>query len=128
MGVNRIGKLGATAVTYQGLANLADRWDGLAHDDHRALLASVLSRVVVTSEAVDVQVHPEVFVHIGRHGTDDLPEKPLKQDRQTRPLVLTVSARLTRCGTEMKLALGNEQDRPPRPDPRLITVVARAHR
>jgi DNA invertase Pin-like site-specific DNA recombinase len=119
----------ANDLVFRPYSELAECWDGLGYHKHRALLVQLVSRVVVMSDAVEVHVRHDALADVGRRGIDDLGSGPSStDDGQSQPIVLRVAASLTRCGREVKLVVGNEQDREPRTDARLITVVARAHR
>ena len=104
---------------------------GLPTEDRRAFLRSVIQRVTVAPG--------EISVALSRHQLGELllgegqPRRPHQNDpssvQRDDPLVLTIAARLKRCGSELRFVVpaGSEGDLPPRPNAALIKATARAH-
>ena len=113
--------------TYERLAQAADRWDDLVHRDQRILLRHLLSRITVAAEQVEVHVNPDAIALIGGQGTDGLVATKLGVRSRTEPVILTVPARLTRRGRELKLIVTDDEMDRRLPDTDLMVAVARAH-
>lgn len=90
----------------------------------RAALLTLLSRVVVHADRVDLHLQPDQLSTLleGERG-DGI---PLNDASAAPPLILSVSARLRRAGIEMALVLDGEEQ-PVRVDPSLVRLLARAY-
>jgi DNA invertase Pin-like site-specific DNA recombinase len=97
----------------------------------RGFLLSVLERITVQHDAIDLEVHPSrLKAAIHRAEPDDTVPSNTIDDEVNEPTHrLSIKTRLKRCGGEIRLVLlGDDQmERLPRPDPGLIRAVAKAH-
>ncbi len=118
--------LATAEATYDHLAEVADRWDELVHRDQRIILRHLLSRVTIADDQVEVHVRPDAIAHIGVSGADSLIAARPDGRGRTEPVVLTVPARLTRRGRELKLIVTGEEVDGRLPDTDLMVAVARA--
>ena len=91
---------------------MAERLEG-AQADRVGLLKTLLERVVVRDDAIDIEV---------KLGAID-------SDAAERSHVLTVPAQLKRCGLGMRLVIpGRIDPRPGQPDAKLMALLAKARR
>jgi site-specific DNA recombinase len=109
-------------------ADLGRRLPNLEAAEKRAILATVIERVDLTSETVEIAILPRRLPMILRGPSDscDLPLRRAKEDGETT-IVLSAPARLTRAGVEMKLVIGSAGARRT-PDRGLTRLLAQASR
>jgi hypothetical protein len=97
----------------------------------RGFLLSVVERISIRSDAIDLEVHPSrlkaVIHHDDVNHTDHSNAVLREVNEPTHSL--RIKTRLKRCGGEIRLVLLGEddQERLPKPDPGLIRAIAKAH-
>ena len=99
----------------------------MAPDQTRAMLMTLLSRVNVRSDRVEINIRPGRLVELLRAQAIDflrLGGNPGSEPNGV--LTLTVRARLQRVGREMRMLVENSDDQTIA-DPGLLRIVARAH-
>jgi site-specific DNA recombinase len=109
-------------------ADLAHRWPTLAPAALRGFVRTIINRVVVRTDHVEIVLSPDRLRTALRTGPASA--EPADLNRTCRAAVtLTVDARLKRCGGETKLIVPARATgtTPPRPNPTLIKALARAH-
>jgi len=109
-------------------ADLAERWPGLAPSDRRAVLSTLVDRIELLRETLEIRILP------GRLSTI-LGEEDNRRDRarvkvnDERSITLSIAARLRRTGMETRLLIdgaGGGTHR--KPGHSLCRVLALAHR
>jgi DNA invertase Pin-like site-specific DNA recombinase len=106
---------------------VAASWPDLGVDQIRAFIASVVSRIQVHSDRIDIVLDPaQVLRWLAATGGNKktMPEAPSNVDGSM--MTLTVPARLRRAGKEMRIIVENDLD-PRVPDPSLVRVLVRGH-
>jgi len=99
----------------------------LAPKEIRALLMTLVSRVDVRSEQVEIRVYRQgLYPLLGGRSIVSLMTDTAPSSHHGDILKLNVKARLRRVGREMKLVVHNADDRAAA-DPGLLRIVARAH-
>jgi DNA invertase Pin-like site-specific DNA recombinase len=105
---------------------ISDELPTFTPDAIRAILMTLVSRVYIRSEHIEIRVY--------RQRLHSLLQGPSKESLMTAApsshlgdiLILKVEARLRRIGREMKLVVDNADDRATA-DPGLLRIIARAH-
>ena len=106
---------------------IAKEIEYLAPNQVRALLMTLISRVNIRPDCVEISVRRSRLVELLGSGSIELVTQqgtPYNQAKDV--LTLTVRARLQRVGREMKMLVENT-DGQTRADPALLRIVARAH-
>jgi len=106
---------------------IAEELTTLALDETRAMLMSLLSRVDIKPDRVEINVRRRRLIellHAQSINSSTPAGKPDSESDDT--LMLTVKARLQRVGGEMKMLVENADDQTAA-DPGLLRVIARAH-
>jgi hypothetical protein len=100
----------------------------LPPDAMRSILLTLVSRVDIRAEHIEISVHQRRLHNLLQaHSTDSLaPPQANSKSKSDDILRLKVKARLKRVGREMKLVVHNADDRTAA-DPGLLRVIARAH-
>ena len=106
---------------------IANEIESLAPDRVRAMLVTLISRIDIRPDCVEISVRRSRLVKLLAAQAIDL----TTQDGQTATgsndiLTLTVMARLQRVGREMRMLVENTDDQTTL-DPGLLRIVARAH-
>jgi hypothetical protein len=109
----------------ENAANLARRWPTLPASEKRAILHTLVERVDIRAETVDVSVRPAALPDVVKPDLD-VRRLPVKSARPTQ--VLSVPAQLRRTGLETKLLIkGARGAEPPRRSDRsLQRLIAQA--
>ncbi len=105
---------------------VSEELPALAPDTLRSILMTLVSRIDIKSEHVEIRVHRRQLHDLLQ---PESIEPPSAHPAPTGPgdiLKLKVKARLQRVGREMKLIVHNADDRT-QADPGLLRIVARAH-
>ena len=106
---------------------LAAELGGQAPHDVRAKLMSLLCRVEIKPECIDINVSRDRVAGLLSGQAIDPTMQDQESDRKPADvLTLTVPARLRRSGREMRMLVENPNDQTPA-DPSLLRIVARAH-
>jgi hypothetical protein len=109
-------------------ADLAQRWPGLAPTERRAILATLVDRIDLMRETLEIRICPGRLPAVLRDETDPR-ELQRKADGDEPTITFTVPARLKRTGMETRLlidgATGNSRRNP---DYSLHRLLARAYR
>ena len=102
---------------------LAERWSQLSVAEMRAIVTRLLRRIVVRSGEVELCLSPGVLAAL-------LCNEPEVRSADEDLVALSVPARLQRAGHGVALIIDTpERDgRAAKPDPKLIKLIARAHR
>ena len=106
---------------------IAKEIESLSPDQIRAMLMTLLSRVEIRPDCVEISVRRSRLVELLGSGSIDLVMQRGTPDNEAKDiLTLTVRARLQRVGREMKMLVENTDDQT-EADPALLRIVARAH-
>jgi site-specific DNA recombinase len=101
--------------------------ESLTPDRIRATLMTLLSRVDIRPDCVEISVRRSRLVELLGSGLIDMVTQRGTPDNEAKAvLTLTVGARLQRVGREMKMLVENADDQT-KADPGLLRIVARAH-
>ena len=106
---------------------IAEELVTLAPDETRAMLMTLLSRVDIRPDRVEISIRRGCLDRAARCAIDQSDHARGKSDKKSDDvLTLTVTARLQRVGREMKMLVENTDDQTSA-DPGLLRIVARAH-
>ena len=106
---------------------IAKEIESLTPDRIRAMLMTLISRVDIRPDCVEISVRRSRLVELLGSGSIDLVTQRGTPDNEAKDvLTLTVRARLQRVGREMKMLVENTDDQT-KADPALLRIVARAH-
>ena len=106
---------------------IAREIESLTPDRIRAMLMTLISRVDIRPDCVEISVRRSRLVELLGSGSIDLvTQRGTPNDEAKAVLTLTVRARLQRVGREMKMLVENTDDQT-KADPALLRIVARAH-
>ena len=106
---------------------IAKEIKSLTPDRIRAILMTLLSRVDIKPDCVEISVRRSSLVELLESGSIELVTQQATPDNEAKDvLTLTVRARLQRVGREMKMLVENTDDQT-KADPALLRIVARAH-
>ena len=106
---------------------IAKEIESLMPERLRAMLMTLISRVDIRSDCVEISVLRSRLVELLGSGLIDLLTQQATPDNEAKAiLTLTVRARLQRVGREMKMLVENTDDQT-KADPALLRIVARAH-
>ncbi|NQW08415.1 MAG: recombinase family protein [Alphaproteobacteria bacterium] len=107
-------------------ADLATRWQTLAFERRRAVLCGLLSRIVITTDGVDLMLRPHAVAAV---------VDPMFQSGSSVPsddpggeVRLHVPAKMRRVGKGNALVIGGAEARSRKPDPALLRLLAQAQR
>ena len=93
----------------------------------RAMLMTLISRVDIRPDCVEISVRRSRLVELLGSGSVDLvTQRGTLENEAKDMLMLTVRARLQRVGREMKMLVENTDDQTAA-DPALLRIIARAH-
>ena len=109
-------------------ADLAQRWPGLAPAERRAILTTLVDRIDLMRETLEIRIRPGRLPAIlrGETGPRDLKRTP---DANEPTITFTVPARLKRTGMETRLLIDGAGGNARRnPDHSLHRLLARAYR
>jgi hypothetical protein len=99
----------------------------MAPDQTRAMLMTLLSRVDVRSDRVEINIRRGRLVELlGAQSIDPTTQRKGLGNDSEDVLTLTVRARLQRVGREMRMLVENSDDQMTA-DPGLLRIIARAH-
>jgi site-specific DNA recombinase len=106
---------------------IAEELGTLAPDQIRAMLMTLLSRVDIRPDRVEITVRRERLVELIGAQPFEATTQEGKSDKEPEEiLTLTLMARLQRVGREMRMLVENTDDQT-MADPGLLRIVARAH-
>jgi site-specific DNA recombinase len=106
---------------------ISEELPALAPNEIRALLVTLVSRVNIRSEHIEIRVYRQRLCHLLQGRSIDSPMTATAPSSHPGDILkLKVKARLRRVGREMKLVVHNAPDRAAA-DPGLLRIVARAH-
>ena len=106
---------------------IAKEIESLTPDRIRAMLMTLIGRVDVRPDCVEISVRRSRLFELLGSGSIDLVMQRGTPDNEAKDvLTLTVKARLQRVGREMKMFVENTDDQT-RADPAPLRVIARAH-
>ena len=106
---------------------IAKEIESLTPDRIRAMLMTLISRVDIRPDCVEISVRRSRLVELLGSGSIELVTQRGTPDNEAMDiLTLTVRARLQRVGREMKMLVENTDDQT-EADPALLRIVARAH-
>ena len=106
---------------------IAEELGTLAPDQIRAMLMTLLSRVDIRPDRVEINIRRCRLVELLDAQSIDLATQDGTPDNESDDvLTLTVRARLQRVGREMRMLVENTDDQTTA-DPGLLRIVARAH-
>ena len=106
---------------------IAKEIESLTPDRLRAMLMTLISRVDIRPDCVEISVRRSRLVELLGSGSIELVTQRGTPDNEAKAvLTLTVRARLQRVGREMKMLVENTDDQTGA-DPALLQIVARAH-
>jgi site-specific DNA recombinase len=106
---------------------ISEELPALAPDTVRSILMTLVNRVDIKAEHVEIRVYRQRLHDLLQTQSIDLPlRSSTTRDQPDDILRLKVKARLQRVGREMKLVVHNADDRATA-DPGLLRIVARAH-
>jgi site-specific DNA recombinase len=106
---------------------IAEELGTLAPDQIRAILMTLLSRVDIRHDRVEINIRRCYLIELLDAQSINPTTQGRKSDKKSEDvLTLTVRARLHRVGREMRMLVDNSDDQPT-PDPGLLRIVARAH-
>jgi hypothetical protein len=106
---------------------ISEELSALAPNEVRALLMTLVSRIDIRNEHVEIRVYRQRLYHLLQRRSIDSPMAATAPSSHPDDILkLEVKARLQRVGREMKLVVHNADDRAVS-DPGLVRIVARAH-
>jgi hypothetical protein len=106
---------------------IAKEIESLTPDRIRVMLITLLSRVNIRPDCVEINVRRSRLIGLLGPGSIELVTQQGTPDNEIKDiLTLTVRARLQRVGREMKMLVENTDDQT-EADPALLRIVARAH-
>ena len=106
---------------------IAKEMKSLTPERIRAMLMTLMSRVDIRPDCVEISVRRSRLVELLGSGSIDLVTQRGTPDNEAKTvLTLTVRARLQRVGREMKMLVENTDDQT-EADRALLQIVARAH-
>ena len=106
---------------------IAKEIESLTPDRIRAMLMTLISRVDIRPDCVEISVRRSRLVEmLGSDSIDLVMQRGTPDNEAKDVLTLTVRARLQRVGREMKMLVENTDDQT-EADPALLRIVARAH-
>jgi hypothetical protein len=106
---------------------LSEELPALASDAVRSILMTLVSRVDIRAEHIEIRVHRQQLYHLLQGSrVDSLVTGAAPPSHPSDILKLKVKARLQRVGREMKLVVHNADDQMVA-DPGLLRIIARAH-
>lgn len=109
-------------------AELATRWSGLATARKRGILLTIVGRIDILSEAINIRIHPDRINAIDLVGTNPEECSPPEANDGTS-IVLSVPTCFKRTGMEARLLIQGENSGARRkPDHSLHRVLAQAHK
>jgi site-specific DNA recombinase len=110
----------------QRAAELAASWSTLSASRLRPMLATVIERIVVRPERVDIQLLPS---RLGALLLDKSCRPTSTADDHERPIILSAPAQLRRVGRGIKMVIDEAAapGRAAKPDAKLIKLIARAY-
>ena len=105
---------------------IADEFATLAPDQIRAMLMTLVSRVDIRPDRVEINVRRSHLIQLlHAQSIDPLPSGGKPTNESDDVLTLTVKARLKRVGREMRMLVENSDDQTSA-DPGLLRIIARA--
>jgi len=117
--------------TYQTSAALAQDLKDANLPRVRGFLLSVLERITVRQDALDLEIHPSGLKVAILRGVIEGSIQSNTNDTAVDALThrVRIKTRLKRCGGEIRLVLlgDNQEERLSKPDPNLIRAIAKAH-
>ena len=106
---------------------IAEELGTLAPDQTRAILMTLLSRVDIRPDRVEINIRRCYLIELLDAQSINPTTQGRKSDKKSEDvLTLTVRARLQRVGREMRMLVENTDDQTTA-DPGLLRIVARAH-
>jgi hypothetical protein len=97
----------------------------------RGFLVSVLERITVRNDAIDLEIHPSRLkaAILQEDAEGPVQSKTVDDEGDASTHRLRIDTRLKHCGGEIRLVLlgDDQQERLPKPDPNLIRAMAKAH-
>ena len=106
---------------------IAKEIESLTPDRIRAMLMTLLSRVDIRPDCVEISIRRDRLVELLAAQPFEAATKGGKSDKESEEvLTLTVRARLQRVGRELRMLVENTDDQT-MADPGLLRIVARAH-
>ena len=110
-----------------GLEQCLATWAQLKADDVRKLMLSIVTRIQVHADRIDIFLNPISLVRwFGRTDSQAEPIAAIQSDTEGPFMTLTIPARLKRVGKEMKILIEDGSDSAS-PDTSLVRVLVRAH-
>jgi DNA invertase Pin-like site-specific DNA recombinase len=109
----------------QRAAELAATWSAMTVMQMRPMLTTLIQRIVVGVDRVDIQLLPSRIAALLRDGP--ISKGPV--DEQEQPIILSVPAQLRRAGLGIRILIDEAASpgRAAKADPKLIKLIARAH-
>ena len=124
--MNHPDAVGQTRLIDRG-RQIAEELGTLAPDKTRAMLMTLLSRVDVRPDRVEINIRRCRLVELlGAQSIDPTMQDGMPGNESDDVLTLTVMARLKRVGREMRMLVENADDQTAA-DPSLLRIIARAH-
>ena len=106
---------------------IAEELPTMAPDQTRAMLMTLLSRVDIKPDCVEIRICRRSLVELLHAQSTEPNPRVGKSDKESEDsLTLTVKARLQRVGREVRMLVENSQDQTSA-DPGLLRIIARAH-
>ena len=106
---------------------IAEEWESLAPDRLRAMLMTLLGRIDIRPDCVEINVRRDRLIELlGAHSIELTLQGDRSEHETKDVLTLKVPARLQRVGREMKMLVENSEDQT-KADPGLLRIIARAH-
>jgi hypothetical protein len=97
----------------------------------RGFLVSVLARITVRNDAIDLEIHLSRLkaAILQQEAEGPAQSKTIDEEVNEPTHCIRIDTRLKRCGGEIRLVLlgDDQQERLPKPDPNLIRAMAKAH-
>jgi hypothetical protein len=110
-----------------GLEQCVATWIELKADEVRNFMLSIVARIQVHAERIDILLKPISLVRwLGRTDSHAEPTATTRCDTEGTFATLSILAHLKRVGKEMKILVENGSD-PATPDASLVRVLVRAH-
>jgi site-specific DNA recombinase len=113
----------------QRAAELGAAWSMLPAARLRPILATIVGRIVVRPERVDIQLLPSRLGALLRGELQSTTSAITTTDDAEQPILLSTPAQLRRAGLGIRMMIDETASpgRASKPDPKLIKLIARAH-
>jgi site-specific DNA recombinase len=125
-----VGLLSLLVMTFASNASLEQcvaTWSELNADDIRKFMLSIVTRIQVHVDRIDISLNSSNLPRwLGRMDDDTAPPATAQSNSDGHFVILTIPVRLKRVGNEMKIIV-EDGSRPEASNPSLVRALVRAH-